>query len=181
MNKALFKIFFPLLALSVYAAPLLAGWDPDKAAGMDHDVKEAINNFKKQDPSINRFFEKAEGYAIYPSVGKAGMFIGGAYGEGRVYSKSKLIGDTTLKQLTVGFQLGAQAYSELIFFKDKSTLDKFKSEKIEFDAQVSAVAATFGASANVDYSHGVAVFTITKGGLMYEASVGGQQFTFDPK
>lgn len=105
--------------------------------------------------------------------------VGGAYGNGIVYANDRKIGYSTLKQLTVGFQLGAQVYSELIFFKDEKTLERFKSEKVEFDAQISAVAVTLGAAANADYSDGVAVFTLTKGGLMYEASLGGQHFSFE--
>jgi lipid-binding SYLF domain-containing protein len=127
------------------------------------------------------FFEKAYGYAVFPTVAKAGMGIGGAYGKGKVYEKGTLIGTSSLTQLTIGFQLGGQAYSEIIFFKDKKALDDFKSGNFELGAQASAVAVTAGASADADYDKGVAIFTQAKGGLMYEASVGGQKFSFKPK
>jgi lipid-binding SYLF domain-containing protein len=97
-----------------------------------------------------------------------------------VYEKGKPIGDTSLTQITIGFQLGGQAYSEIIFFKDKKTLDDFKNGNFELGAQASAVAVTAGASADANYEKGVAVFTMAKGGLMYEASVGGQKFSYDP-
>ena len=98
-----------------------------------------------------------------------------------LYEGGKVVGYADLKQLTIGFQLGGQAYSELIFFKTPKAVERFKRERLEFDAQVSAVAATKGAAANVDYSHSVAVFTLVQGGLMYEASVGGQSFGFTSK
>ena len=126
------------------------------------------------------FFDKAYGFAIFPTVGKGGVGIGGAYGEGKVYSKGVLKGTSSLMQFTLGFQLGGQVYREIIFFEDKTAFDLFKYGNFEFGAQVSAVAATAGVSANTDYSNGVAIFTIAKSGLMFEASVGGQKFSFEP-
>lgn len=187
MNKTAIRLL-PLILVLALALVLLAppagawGWDPDdksERAELIEDAEHALRKFRKEDPSLERFFDKAHGWVIFPTVGKGGIGIGGAYGDGVVYSGGKRIGFSTLKQVTVGFQLGGQAYSELIFFRDKATLDRFKSEKIEFDAQLSAVAATIGAAANADYSSGVAVFTLTKGGLMYEASLGGQHFSFE--
>ncbi len=185
--KKLFLLITPfLLALIAFTPAVNAGWtgwDPNDGDRTEliEDAQQALRRFKKNDPSLQRFFDKAQGYVIFPTVGKGGVGIGGAYGNGVVYSGGKLIGFSSLKQVTIGFQLGGQAYSELIFFKDQETLDRFKAEKIEFDAQVSAVAVTTGASADADFSSGVAVFTLTKGGLMYEASVGGQHFSFETK
>jgi len=185
--KKLFLLMLPFMLTSFAAVPVAnagwTGWDPDAGDRTEliADAQKALNRFKKNDPSLERFFDKAYGYVIFPTVGKGGIGIGGAYGKGVVYSGGKRIGFSSLKQVTIGFQFGGQAYSELIFFKDKATLDRFKSDKIEFDAQVSAVAVTTGASANVDYSSGVAVFTLAKGGLMYEATVGGQHFSFETK
>lgn len=144
------------------------------------DVAQAIAEFKKADPGIARFFESAHGYAIFPSVGKGAIGIGGARGKGYVYRRGRLIGRSTLTQVTIGFQLGGQAYREVIFFKDKTALDDFQRGNFELGAQASAVALKEGVSANVAYSGGVAIVTMAKGGLMYEASVGGQKFTFDP-
>jgi len=185
--KKLFLLILPFLLTTFSAVPVAnagwTGWNPDgdDRSELIADAQQALKRFKKNDPSLKRFFDKAHGYVIFPTVGKGGIGIGGAYGNGVVYSGGKRIGYSALKQVTIGFQFGGQAYSELIFFKDKATLDRFKSEKIEFDAQVSAVAVTTGASANVDYSSGVAVFTLAKGGLMYEATVGGQHFSFETK
>lgn len=181
-------IFLSLIALS-FATPAetFAGWNPlakEKAKDQkvaDAKIAEAIAAFKNKDPQINIFFEKAYGYAIFPSVGKGGIGIGAAHGKGKVYKKGRYIGNTSLSQLTIGFQLGGQVYREIIFFKDKSALDDFTAGHFELGAQASAVAATAGASVDADYSGGVAIFTLAKGGLMYEASVGGQKFKFVPK
>ncbi len=176
------------LALFALTVPIAeAGWNPlskEKAADQgvkDQKVAEAIANFKNSDPKMDTFFKKAYGYAVFPSVGKAGIGIGGAHGKGQVFKKGKYIGDTSLTQLSIGFQLGGQVYSEIIFFKDKKALNDFKSGNYELGAQASAVAATAGVSADADYSDGVAIFTLAKGGLMYEATVAGQKFKFTGK
>src|SRR4029079_6704569 len=125
---------------------------------------------------MKNLFESAYGYAIFPNVGKGAVGVGGATGNGIVYEKGAMIGKAKLTQVSVGFQFGGQAYREVIFFENKETLDRFKEDKIEFSAQASAVAATKGASTNVKYTNGVMIFTQQKGGLMYEASIGGQKF-----
>lgn len=169
-----------VLVLWLNAAVALAA---EKAATLAQKQKEAeqtIELFKKTDPDLKKFFEQAVGYAVFPTVGKGGLGVGGARGTGLVYEKGKLIGEATLTQVTVGFQLGGQAYSELIFFETPEALEAFKASKFAMSAQVSAVAAAEGASRNAKYQLGVAVFTMAKGGLMYEASVGGQKFKFRP-
>jgi len=166
-----------LLFLMNFSATALAGWDPNKP----DEVQEAIAAFKATDPELNIFFDKAHGYAVFPSVGKAGMGIGGAYGKGVVYEQGEEIGSTTLKHISMGFEFGGESYREIIFFQDKKTLDDFKQGNYELGAQASAVAIKKGASKNADFDKGVAVFTQTKGGLMFDASVGGQKFTFEPK
>jgi len=178
------KVFLLVLGMTV-AGAASAGWNPFKKetsaeSGVSTpDVAEAIAAFKSSDPSMQAFFDKAAGYAIFPTVAKGGMGIGGAYGKGQVFEKGRFVGKTTLTQLTIGFQLGGQAYREIIFFGNQSALKRFKSGTFEIGAQVSAVAVTAGASADADYSNGVAIFTLTKGGLMYEATVGGQKFTYN--
>jgi lipid-binding SYLF domain-containing protein len=147
------------------------------------------------------FFEKSYGYAVFPTIGKGGMIVGGAYGKGRVYAGGKHVGDTSMTQVSVGFQLGGQAYSEIVFFEDKRAFNEFTSGNFGFGAQASAVAITAGASAKATtagssagasggkhdattvgkYYKGMAVFTVAKGGLMYEASIGGQKFSYTPK
>ncbi|WP_281542249.1 lipid-binding SYLF domain-containing protein [Maribacter aestuarii] len=152
----------------------IGGWNPE----LETKAREAIKMFKEKDPELENFFEEAYGYAVFPEVGKGAVGIGGAHGSGIVFQADAAIGRVTLTQVTVGFQLGGQVYSELIFFEDEKAMKRFKRGKLKFAGQVSAVAVTLGASANVAYQNGVAVFTMTKGGLMYEASVGGQKFKY---
>jgi lipid-binding SYLF domain-containing protein len=159
------------------------------------DTKKMFEN-----AGASNLFKSAYGYALFPTIGKAGFVVGGAYGKGRVYRGGRHIGDTSMTQATVGFQLGAAGYSEVIFFKDKRALDEFIKGNFEFGAEAQAVALTAAASASANttgssatasggqhnaitagnYYKGMATFTITKGGLMYEASVGGQKFSYKP-
>jgi lipid-binding SYLF domain-containing protein len=145
-----------------------------------------------------KFFRESYAYAIFPTVGEGAFTVGGAYGKGRVYVHGRYVGDTTMAQLTLGFQAGGKAYSEIVFFKDKRALDRFESGTFEFSAGASAVAITAGASASVatngvtsgasgteehaktegTWNDGMAVFTIAKGGLMYAAAIAGQKFSF---
>ena len=117
---------------------------------------------------------------IFPNVAKGGFGVGGAVGKGQVFQQGLLVGSTSLKQLSIGFQLGGQAFSEIIFFKSASDTERFMEGNFEFGAQASAVLIKQGVSVDSAYSDGTAVFTIAKGGLMYEASVGGQKFSFVP-
>jgi lipid-binding SYLF domain-containing protein len=172
-------LLLSVLLSIVSSAP--AGWDPAEHQELIQEASVTIQQFKRKDPSLKRFFNNAVGWAVYPTVGKAGFWVGGAYGKGVVYQRGQVIGFSELRQVSIGLQFGGQAYSEIIFFRDQAALDRLKREKLEFDAQASAVVADKGAALNADYHSGVAVFTLPKGGLMAEASVGGQQFTFDPR
>lgn len=154
----------------------VGGWKPE----LEKDSKEALSQMLEDSPKLEAFKQKAYGYAIFPKVTKAGLGIGGAAGRGIVYKGNNAVGSSKLKQASIGLQAGGQQYSEVIFFENKEAFDRFRSGKLKFDAQASAVAITEGASADMAYSSGVAVFTRIKGGLMYEASIGGQHFTFDP-
>jgi lipid-binding SYLF domain-containing protein len=152
-------------------------------ADVTRDVKESqetVSLFKQTDPRLSRFFNEAVGYAVFPTVTKGAIAIGGAAGSGVLFEKGKAIGKASLSQVTIGAQLGGQTYSEVIFFETASALTDFKNGTLALAAQVSAVAASKGASENANYQNGVAVFTIGKGGLMFEASVGGQKFRFEP-
>lgn len=180
------------LALVLVAMPATVAWADE--------YQDTIQLFKNAGES-GGFFENSHGYAVFPTIGKGGIGIGGAYGKGRVDVAGKHVGDTSVKQLSIGFQLGGQTYSQIIFFKDKRAFDEFSGGNFEFGAQASAVAITAGASASAsttgstagasggkkdattagNYYKGMAVFTIAKGGLMYEASIGGQKFTYTAK
>lgn len=158
---------------------------------------DAIKTFRGAGQSA-AFFDSSYGYAVFPTIGKGGIGVGGARGSGRVYEKGAHVGDVTMTQVTIGFQFGGQAYSQIVFFQDKRAFDEFTGGSFEFGAQASAVAITAGATAQAStggsgagasttessattagrYQHGMAVFTVAKGGLMYEATIGGQKFGY---
>jgi lipid-binding SYLF domain-containing protein len=142
--------------------------------------KEAKKALLELDKGMDKFFNSSYGYVIFPNVGKGGLGVGGASGNGAVYKQGKLVGMAKLTQISIGFQAGGQSFREIVFFEHQSGFDRFTENKIEFAAQVSAVAAAAGVSADAKYVEGVAVFTMAKGGLMYQASVGGQKFKYDP-
>ena len=176
--KNLNSILVIIMVCALNTAPIF-GQTTAKKNKIIADSETAKSEFIKSDPLMKALFDKAYGYAIFPNVGKGGLGIGGAAGNGVVYEQNKRIGMAKLSQVSIGFQAGGQAYREVIFFESKNEMDRFKESRFEFSAQASAVAVTEGASANVKYTDGVMVFTMQKGGLMYEASVGGQKFTFN--
>ena len=162
---------------------LITGWKPslDKNSKRDkanEQTIKALNTFKKMS-HLRPYFRKARGFAVFPNIRKGGIGIGGARGKGEVFEKGKVIGSTTLTQLSVGVQLGGQAFRQIIFFKDEKAIKRFTEGNFEFGASASAVLILDGANASADYSEGVAVHTSTKGGLMYEASIGGQKFSYE--
>jgi len=159
-----------------------------------------IDVFKKSE-AVQPFFADAYGYAVFPTVGKAGFVVGGAYGKGKVYRDGSVTGETSLTKASIGLQLGGQAFRQIIFFQDQRAYDDFTSGSFEFDAAASAVAITAGAQAKAgtagssagasagpatgaqaaaSYRKGMAVFVHIKGGLMYELAIGGQKFSFKP-
>ena len=143
------------------------------------EADEALSALRKADPGLKTFLDHAAGYAVFPSVAKGGLVVGGAGGSGILFENGKAVGKTTLSQVTIGAQVGGQAYYEIIFFETAETLAAFKKGEWTMAAQVSAVALSSGASADAKYKEGVAVFTLTKGGAMAEASVGGQKFSYE--
>jgi lipid-binding SYLF domain-containing protein len=150
-------------------------------AALEKNSQAAIGEFKTADPGIDTFFKEAYGYAIFPEITKAAVIVGGAGGDGVVYQGGTAIGFSSMSQATIGLQLGGQTYREAIFFKDKGALDNFKLGSFELAAGASAVAVKSGASKTASYNNGVAIFSMATGGLMFEASVGGQKFTYQPK
>ena len=167
-----------VLLLITGSAQTVSGQSSSRDKKVVNDAATAKAEFIKGDGLMNTLFNNAYAYVILPNVGKGGIGIGGAAGNGAVYRNGILIGMAKMTQLTIGFQWGGQAYREVIFFEHKEDLDRFKENRLELSAQASAVAVTAGASANAKYSNGVMIFTQTKGGLMYEASIGGQKFNF---
>ena len=160
---------------------LISGWKPSKNFNKENKANfktiEALKKFKRIG-RLKPYFKEAAGFAVFPNIAKAGFGFGGARGNGEVFEDGKVIGSTTVTQLSFGVQLGGQAFSQIIFFQNKRDLDRFTDGNFEFGASASAALITEGANASVDYTKGVAVMTFSKGGLMYEASIGGQKFTF---
>ncbi len=164
------------------------------------DYSRSIDLFKAN-ATVAPYFKSAYGYAVFPTIAKGGLGIGASHGKGQVYHGGKVTGFTSVTSVSIGFQAGGQAFSQIIFFKDKSAYENFTSGNFEFDANASAVAitasaqassstagstasagagGTAGTQANANYRKGMLVFTIAKGGLMYEASIGGQKFSYKP-
>jgi lipid-binding SYLF domain-containing protein len=156
------------------------------AARADEDLKaeskQAITNFKNADSTLASYMNNAVGYAVFPSVGKGGFIVGGARGKGVVFDKNgNVIGQSTMTQGSIGAQAGGQTFAQLILFQTQAALDNFKTGKFSIGADVSAVVAAEGASKTARFSQGVAVFTLPTKGLMVQAAVGGQKFSFQPE
>jgi lipid-binding SYLF domain-containing protein len=188
------------LVFLLCALPFTSGWAEENAAAQEKKYQETIDIFKAAGES-GTFFGNSYGFAVFPTIGKAGFILGGSYGKGRVYEKGVYVGDTSVGAGSIGFQAGAQAFSQIIFFEDKRAFDEFTSGNFEFGADASAVVITAGASASAStaggtsagasggkndavtkggYRKGMAVFAVAKGGLMFEASIGGQKFGYTP-
>jgi lipid-binding SYLF domain-containing protein len=158
---------------------------PKGESELEQKAHGAIVMFKQADPGMKKFFDGSKGYVVFPKVAKGGFIVGGAGGNGVVYERgasgTKIIGYSTLSQGSIGLQAGGQVFSEIIFFQTDAALNSFKKGTTEFAGTASAVAASAGASVNAAYENGVAVFTAGESGLMLQASIGGQGFSFDAK
>lgn len=176
-REKVFRLAF--FALIVFFLPHAVKAQDDKAREkLVADSKDAKADFVKTDASMAKLFNSSYGYVIFPKIGKGAIIIGGSGGNGVVYEKAQSIGTAKMAQVSVGAQVGGESYREVIFFENKEALDRFKDNKVEFTGQISAVAAKSGASMNAKYADGVAVFTQDLSGLMAEAAVGGQKFTY---
>ncbi len=168
-----------VLLFVVAGATAFAQSDSEKIKGLMSDADSAKTSLLAADSNLEDFFDNSAGYALFPNVGKGGLIIGGASGNGIVYEDGMAIGKAGLKKLNVGLQAGGQSIIEVIFFETTEDLEKFKEGDFEFGAEVSAVAVKSGIAANAKYKDGVAVFALPKAGLMASASVGGQKFSYD--
>jgi lipid-binding SYLF domain-containing protein len=168
-----------IIAVLVFAFAGRVLADDDKAE-LTAEVNDAKATLVKTDAGLADIMAKAKGYVVFPSVAKGGLGIGAAADTGQLLENGQAVGEAKLRQVSIGFQAGGQSYIELICFEDQTSLDNFKKENFEFSAQVSAVAVTSGVSKNAKYEKGIMVLTLAKGGLMYEASVGGQKFKYQP-
>ena len=192
MKKNIF-LLFAIIIMGVLGANI-------SIASEVEDYSSAINVFR-QSPQVQTYFKSNYGYAVFPTVGKASLGIGGAYGRGQVYRGGEVTAITKMIKMSLGFQAGAQAFSQIIFFEDKRAYDEFTSGQYELSAQLSAIAITAGGQAQAgstgstagisagpktgiqagtNYYKGMVVFVHTKGGLMFEAAVAGQKFSVEP-
>lgn len=164
-----------------------AGWRPEtptpnvESARLSAESRAALEAMTHRDPGLELFASKAYGYAVFPTVGKGGAVVGGAFGRGEVYECGQRVGTSSVTQLTAGLQFGGQAYSQVIFFADEAALRRFQEGNFELGAQASAIAVTAGAGASAAYDDGIAVFVLPRGGFMYEATVAGQKFDYEPE
>ncbi|MDX1333213.1 MAG: lipid-binding SYLF domain-containing protein [Robiginitalea sp.] len=172
------RLFVALFIVGGMAMTLSAQSKKDQKIMEDAD--KAVKTLFDLNPEMKEFFNNSAGAAVFPNVGKGGFIIGGASGNGVLYHAGKAVGMASLKEVSVGLQAGGQAIMEVIFFETDADVEKFKEGNYEFDAGLSATAIEAGVSLDLTYKNGVAVFTHSKGGLMAEASVGGQKFEFDP-
>ncbi|MBT0607000.1 lipid-binding SYLF domain-containing protein [Aequorivita echinoideorum] len=166
---------FTLVVLFI-GTTLIAQNSDDKKVIKDAEMVKA--EMIKTNKKIQTYFDDAKAYVIFPNVGKGALIVGAASGNGAVYERGTLVGMAKMKQLDIGAQIGGEAYGEVIFFKTDAALQEFMDDDLEFTGQVSAVAVKEDATLNVKYNDGVAVFTMPKGGLMAEVSVGGQKFDY---
>jgi lipid-binding SYLF domain-containing protein len=188
------------VVLIVAVMAVISGISNVAAAAQAEDYSSTINIFRDS-PVVTKFFNNSYGYAVFPTIGKAGFVIGGSYGTGQVYRGGRAVGKSTVIEGSIGFQAGGKAFSEIIFFQDERAYNRFTSGNFEFDATAQAIVITAGAQAQVgtagigagatagpktgvqaetNYVNGLATFVHSQGGLMYEFSVGGQKFTFEP-
>ena len=175
------KLQSGILIMSLFASFSVIGQIGGWKADLIEDSGKALDEMIEKQPKLQSYKDKSYGYAVFPKVTKGAIGVGGAGGKGIVYKNHVPTGESTLSQVTIGFQAGGQQYKEVIFFEHAEAYDKFTNKKVKFDGQASAVAITEGGSVDVAFKNGIAVFTQTSGGLMFEASIGGQHFSFKPK
>ncbi len=178
MKKIVIAVFVASMALLLSVAN--GAWDLRDKAAESKAVDETISRFLKEDPSLKTFFDKAYGYVVFPTVGKGAYIVGVGFGKGLFFENAKPIGRASIAQVSAGAQIGGQAFSEIIFFRDKELVQEFKKGQFELSAQTSAVAVKEGVGKAGSYTNGIAIFILPKGGLMAEASIGGQRITFEP-
>ncbi len=179
MTKVVFfRTFGLLLVLAAMQGNLYAAWDPAKVEAREQATSQALADFVATDPGLERFFNESYGYAVFPKVGSAAFIVGGAHGKGEVFEQGKVVGEARITAVTVGLSLGGKKFSEIIFFRNKDVLDRFKGGKLDFGAEISAVVSSKGAAASSVWNGDIAVFTRGEKGLMVDASVGGQKFKF---
>lgn len=184
MNASLIKMTLVTIATACVLSIGACSTAPKSSEGksdLRSDAAAALTRAERNDPSLARLLNDAAGYAVFPTVGKGAVGVGGAYGKGVLYEGGRVVGYCDLSQGSIGLQLGGQSYTEIISFRTRDAVDRFKQGNLEFDAQATAVALKSGSAAKAAYENDVAVFTTDQAGLMFEASIGGQKFTYQPR
>lgn len=176
-KKSNFSLIILSLFITFTVSAQVGGWNAELSKESDEALKKMIETT----PKLQTYLDKSYGYVVFPKVTKAGLIIGGAGAKGMVYKSKTVVGESGLKQATLGLQAGGQQYSEIIFMENKESFEHFINGRLKFDGQASAIAIKKGVSLDIAYKDGVAVFTQAIGGLMFEASLGGQHFTYKPK
>ncbi len=171
------RVLIVLILTGVFLAGCATTPPPDES--LIRESRATVDRFVDRDPGLESWVNHAHAYAVFPEIAKGGFWVGGGFGHGIVFQGGQAIGRTRVSQGTVGAQIGAQSYSQIIFFQDQSSLRSFQRENFEFSAQATAVAATAGRAATTSYERGVAAFIMTRGVLMAEATVGGQRFRYE--
>ena len=178
--KHLYQIGMFLLAAAFIAGCETTPGTAEERESLREEATAAVNRMTGKDPGLRNLLDSSYGYVIFPSVGKGGLVVGGAYGRGVVYEQGKAVGYADLSQASVGLQAGGQEYQELILFENEFALRRFQAGNYTFGGGVSAVALKAGAAASANFTNGVAVFTDPKGGLMFTANIEGQKFNYEP-
>ncbi len=179
-HKAAFTAF-GLMGLLALGACATAPATHEGKENMRNSSADALNRAQQNDPSLVHFIGNSAGYAVFPSIGKGAVGVGGAYGKGDLYQNGAVVGYCDMTQASIGAQLGGQAYTEILVFETPAAVESFKNGNFRFDAQATAVALKSGAGANAKFVNGVAVFTTDEAGLMFEASIGGQKFSYQAR
>lgn len=177
-SRFTYGLLIPVVGISLLAACATAPNSADRRNDLRNDANTALNLATSSHKSFDDLVRGAPGYVVFPAVGKGAAGVGGAYGRGIVYRNGSQIGYADLSQASVGFQLGGQSYTEILVFETAKALDKFLLGSYEFGAQATAVALKSGEGTNAKFEDGVAVFTMDEAGLMFEAAVGGQKFSY---
>ena len=179
-TENIIKNFKPILfCFAILISTIANAQYSSKNKKMIADSKSAINAFIKTDADMKKLFDNSYAYVVFPNVGKGGLGVGGAFGNGIVFQKKATIGTAKLSQVSIGLQAGGQGYREVIFFENENNFENFKENHLKISAQISAVVAASRAAANASYAEGILIFAQPKGGLMYEISVGGQTFNYE--
>ena len=166
-------------SLAALAVVALSFTSPAHAGPPTQEEFDAAMKTLRAHPVAKNFFKSSYGYAVFPTVGRGSFAIGAAYGEGYVFKQGKKVAKTTLTQVSIGLGAGGEAYTEIVFFKDKAAFDRFASGNLEFNGRATAAAGTAAAQGETGYNDGVAIVTVTKGGLIADASIGGQKFSYE--